>query len=302
MGADHPECPERLDAIEDRLKASGLADFLVRGSAEPAGDNLLLMAHSASYLAWLKNEHQMLMQEYSAGGPGYEYVDPDTRINRYTLQAIRRSAGLCVAATEAVFSGELDNAFCAVRPPGHHAERARAHGFCFVNNASIAAMFALESLGLQRVAVVDLDVHHGNGTEDILAGDARVIMVSYFQHPFFPHMGVPPKAENMFNFPVEHYTKGDAIRELVIEKWLPVLIDFKPQMIFISAGFDAHREDDMGQLGLVENDFAWITSELMQVAKLDAGGRIVSCLEGGYDLSALGRCAEAHIRTLAGLD
>ncbi|CAK7023983.1 Histone deacetylase-like amidohydrolase [Saezia sanguinis] len=302
MGSGHPECPERLDAIEDRLIASGLADFLERRSADLASDNALMMAHSAAYLAWLKSEHELLLEEYAAGGPSYRYVDPDTTINQYTLQAIRRSAGMSIAATEAVFSGELNNAFCAVRPPGHHAERARAHGFCFVCNVALAALFALDVLGLQRVAVVDFDVHHGNGTEDILAGDERALMVSFFQHPFFPHMGVPPKADNMINIPVEHYTKGEAIRDIVQEKWLPALDRFEPQMIFISAGFDAHREDDMGQIGLVENDYAWITSQLMQVADRHAGGKIVSCLEGGYDLSALGRSVEAHIRTLAGLD
>ena len=174
-------------------------------------------------------------------------------------------------------------------------------GFCFFNNVAIAARYALERHGLQRVAVVDFDVHHGNGTEDILQGDERVLMVGLFQHPFYPYSGTEHPAANMVNLPIPAYTRGPAIREQIENVWMPRLLDFKPEMIFISAGFDAHREDDLGQLGLVEQDYAWITSRIKDVARIHSAGRIVSCLEGGYNLSALGRSVEAHIRVLADL-
>lgn len=301
MGPGHPECPERLDAIEDRLIASGLAELLDRREAEPAPDVALLRAHSPGHLAHLHSEEEMLLAEFSAGGPSYRHIDTDTLMNAHTCTAAWRAAGLAISATEAVASGELDAAFCAVRPPGHHAERRRAMGFCFINHVAVAALHALDALGFQRVAVVDFDVHHGNGTEDILAGDPRVLMTGFFQHPFYPHSGVPPKAPNMINVPVERYTRGAAIREVVRTHWLPRLDAFAPEMIFFSAGFDAHREDEMGQMGLVEEDYAWITREICEVARKHARGRIVSCLEGGYDLSALGRSVAVHLRELAGV-
>jgi acetoin utilization deacetylase AcuC-like enzyme len=172
-------------------------------------------------------------------------------------------------------------------------------GFCFFNNVAIAAKYALDRHGLTRVAIVDFDVHHGNGTEDIVAGDERILMVSFFQHPFYPPGGSLSNAGNLVNIPVPAYTKGMDVRELIEATWMPRLEEFKPEMIFISAGFDAHREDDMGQMGLVEQDYAWITDRIKSVADRHAKGRIVSCLEGGYALSALGRSVEAHIRVLA---
>ena len=196
-------------------------------------------------------------------------------------------------------AGELENAFCAVRPPGHHACRDKAMGFCFFNNVAVAARHALEHHGLHRVAIVDFDVHHGNGTEDILSNDPRVLMVSIFQHPFYPFSGTEHPAPNMCNVPVPAYTRGMDVRELIEAMWMPRLEEFKPQMIFVSAGFDAHREDDLGQLGLNENDYYWITSRIHDVARRFAHGRIVSMLEGGYNLDALARSVEAHVRVLA---
>jgi acetoin utilization deacetylase AcuC-like enzyme len=174
-------------------------------------------------------------------------------------------------------------------------------GFCFFNNVAVAVKHAIHQHGLERVAVVDFDVHHGNGTEDILANDAHVLMVSFFQHPFYPYSGTEKHASNMVNIPVPAYTRGIEVRDLVENYWVPRLEEFKPEMIFISAGFDAHREDDMGQMGLTEQDYAWITQRICDIAKRHAKGRIVSCLEGGYALSALGRSVEAHLRVLADL-
>jgi acetoin utilization deacetylase AcuC-like enzyme len=301
MGPGHPECPERLDAIEDRLLASGLDIALERREAPEASLDEIELAHDRMHVAAMRGLGATLADEINAGGPRYAQIDPDTSMNVHTWSAILRGAGAAMAATDAVIAGELANAFCAVRPPGHHATRSRAMGFCIFNNVAIAAKYALERHGLQRVAVVDFDVHHGNGTENILSGDARALMVGFFQHPFYPYSGTDAPAGNMLNLPVPAYTKGLAIRELIEAHWMPRLEAFKPEMIFISAGFDAHREDDLGQLGLVEADYAWITRRLMDVAKWHAKGRIVSTLEGGYNLSALGRSVEAHLRALADL-
>jgi len=299
MGPGHPECPERLDAIEDRLLISGVGDALDRREAPiaPLGD--IELAHGRMHVVSLRGLSDVLKEDINAGGPSHSQVDPDTSLNVHTWDAALRAAGAALAATDAVMAGELENAFCAVRPPGHHACRDKAMGFCFLNNVAIAAKYALERHGLKRVAIVDFDVHHGNGTEDIVAGDERILMVSFYQHPFYPMNWPLSNADNLVNLPVPAYTKGMDIRELIESMWIPRLEAFKPQMIFISAGFDAHREDDMGQMGLVEQDYAWITSRIKDVARRHAKGRIVSCLEGGYALSALARSVEAHIRVLA---
>ncbi len=294
MGRDHPECPARLAAIEDRLISAGLDWALQRPQVPLAQEQQLELAHSALYLAELRDRGSV--------EEGYAWIDPDTLMNPHTLRAALRAAGAALAATDAVLDGELDNAFCAVRPPGHHATHDRAMGFCFINNVAVAARHALDRRGLERVAVVDFDVHHGNGTEDILAGDSRVLMVSFFQHPFYPYSGTEHPADNMLNVPLPAYTAGAQVREVVAHRWLPRLREFAPQMIFISAGFDAHREDDMAQMGLVESDYAWITRAIRDLADEVCQGRIVSCLEGGYNLSALGRSVAEHLRVLAGVD
>jgi acetoin utilization deacetylase AcuC-like enzyme len=250
------------------------------------------------HLAALRGLSDGLRDEIAAGGPTHAQIDPDTSINVHSWDAILMAAGAAIDATDAVIAGELANAFCAVRPPGHHATRNQAMGFCFVNNVAVAAKYALERHGLKRVAIIDFDVHHGNGTEDIVAGDNRILMCSFYQHPFYPvwdHATAP----NLVNLPVPAYTKGMDIRELVEMMWIPRLEAHKPEMIFISAGFDAHREDDMGQMGLVEQDYAWLTRRIKDMAMRHAKGRIVSCLEGGYALSALARSVEAHLRELA---
>ena len=301
MGRGHPECPERLDAIEDRLLAMGVLDALDKREAPLASTELLELAHDPLHVASIRRLAEEVQAQDEAGGSALVHIDPDTAMNRYSWDAALRAAGAALAATDAVLAGELENAFCAVRPPGHHACRSRAMGFCIFNNIAVAARYALERHGLARVAIVDFDVHHGNGTEDILAGDERVLMVGLFQHPFYPYSGFEPEAANMVNLPVPAFTRGPAIRELIEKHWLPRLEAFRPEMIFISAGFDAHREDDLGQLGLVESDYTWITRQVRELARRHAKGRIVSSLEGGYNLGALGRSVEAHVRALADL-
>ena len=301
MGDGHPECPERLAAIEDRLLICGVMDALEQRDAPAAATTDLELAHSRKHVAALRGLTDMLREEIDAGGPRYAQVDPDTCLNIHTWDAALHAAGAALAATDAVLAGELENAFCAVRPPGHHACREQAMGFCFFNNVASAAKYALERHGLKRVAIVDFDVHHGNGTEDIVAGDERILMVSFYQHPFYPVGGARSDAPNLLNLPVPAYTRGMEIRELIETHWIPRLEAHRPEMLFISAGFDAHREDELGQLGLVEQDYAWITQRVKDLARRHAQGRIVSCLEGGYDLSALGRSVEAHLRVLADL-
>ncbi|MGI4776733.1 MAG: histone deacetylase family protein [Janthinobacterium lividum] len=301
MGDGHPECPQRLDAIEDRLLLSGVGDALERGDVPLATLPQIVRAHSVAHLEHLEELSQRLIEDQPAGGPAQALLDPDTVLMRYSVLAARRAAGAAIAATDAVMAGELENAFCAVRPPGHHACREQAMGFCFLNNVAIAARHATGVHGLDRVAVVDFDVHHGNGTEDILADDPHVLMVGFFQHPFYPFGGVDHPADNMLNLPVAAYTRGMDVRELIEMVWMPRLEAFRPQMIFISAGFDAHRDDELGQLRLNEQDFAWITERVRGVAQRHAQGRIVSMLEGGYNLDALAASVEAHIRVLADL-
>jgi acetoin utilization deacetylase AcuC-like enzyme len=299
MGRGHPECPERLAAIDDRLLISGVADALVRCEAPLASLDDIELAHGRMHVASLRGLSETLIDDVAAGGPNHAQIDPDTSMNVDSWSAILRGAGAALAATDAVMAGELENAFCAVRPPGHHACRDKAMGFCFINNVAVAAKYALKRHGLKRVAIVDFDVHHGNGTEDIVAGDDRILMVSFYQHPFYPHGGSRSDADNLINVPVPAYTKGHVVRELIESLWIPRLEAHQPEMIFISAGFDAHREDDLGQMGLVEADYAWITNRIMDVARTHAQQRIVSCLEGGYNLSALSRSVEAHLRALA---
>ncbi len=296
MGRGHPECPQRLAAIDDYLLASGLDVALERHEAPLVDLDDVARAHARGYV----NELVDVLERVQADGR-MRALDPDTVAGAGTWAAVQRAAGAAVAATDAVIDGRAENAFCAVRPPGHHATRNTAMGFCFFNNVAIAARHALHVRGLERVAIVDFDVHHGNGTEDIIANDERVLMVSIFQDHFYPFSGGVPLGTNMVNVPVPAYTRGPEVRELIEQNWMPRLEAFRPQMIFISAGFDAHREDDLGQLGLVEADYEWMTLRIKGVAERHAKGRIVSCLEGGYNLGALARSVAAHLRVLAGI-
>lgn len=290
MGSFHPESPSRLSAISDHMIAQGLDPYFVYHDAPLATFEQLLRVHSAAHLERLKRSSPEL---------GIVHLDPDTAMNPHTWQAALRSAGAGVLAVDLVMAGEVQNAFCAIRPPGHHCERANAMGFCFFNNIAVAAAHALNAHKLSRVAIIDFDVHHGNGTEDCFKGNEQVLMASIFQHPFYPYSGAENPAFNMLNVPLAAGADGEEFRMVVSDVWLPRLREFKPEMILISAGFDAHYEDDMGSLKLVEKDYAWATEQLKQIANEFAHGRIVSMLEGGYSLSALARSVGAHIRVLA---
>jgi acetoin utilization deacetylase AcuC-like enzyme len=290
MGSFHPESPARLTAISDHLIAQGIDAYFDYHEAPAASFEQLLRVHPASHLERLKRASPMT---------GIAHLDPDTAMCPHTWSAALRSAGAGCLAVDLVMAGKAQNAFCAVRPPGHHAERTSAMGFCFFNNIAVAAAHALAVHGLKRVAIIDFDVHHGNGTEDIFKGNERVLMCSIFQHPFYPYSGADDPAPNMCNVPLPAGSGGDEFRAAVADCWLPRLDDFKPEMVLISAGFDAHYEDDMGSMKLVEKDYAWVTGQMKDVAARHAGGRVVSMLEGGYILSALARSVAAHLRVLA---
>jgi acetoin utilization deacetylase AcuC-like enzyme len=287
MGHHHPEQPARLSAISDRLIASGLDMALHRIDAPLVAREQLKAAHDAAYI-----------DEIHAASPsdGLVWLDGDTAMNPHTLQAALRAAGAVVMGVDLVMRGEARTVFCGVRPPGHHAERHRAMGFCLFNNVAVGAYHAINAHGVKRVAIVDFDVHHGNGTEDIVSGDERVLFCSTFQHPFYPHTGYAGSATNIVNTPLSAGDGGAAFRRAVEHYWLPRLEAFAPELILISAGFDAHTADTMAGLNLVESDYAWVTRRLVAQAERSAGGRIVSSLEGGYDLHALARSVEAHLK------
>ncbi len=288
----HPECPQRLTAIEDQLAAKGLMDFLYYHEAPNASILQLERAHDKKYVEWIYNNSPL---------EGLRHVDPDTCMNPFTLEAAQRSAGAGILATDLAVSGELKRSFCNVRPPGHHAEKDAAMGFCFFNNIAVAALHAIQHHKLKRVAIVDFDVHHGNGTEDILAHNPHVLFCSTYQHPFYPGYAGKTIDELMVNVPLAAGTKGPDYRKAVEEHWLPALRKFKPEIIYISAGFDAHIDDDMGGFNLMDSDYIWITDQICKLSDEFAQGRVISMLEGGYDLPSLGRCASEHVKVLMGL-
>ncbi|MGZ5038441.1 MAG: histone deacetylase family protein [Usitatibacter sp.] len=290
MGEGHPESPERLDAISDYLHSTGLMGLLVPYDAPAATVEQLGRAHSTLHV-----------REIMACSPseGYVQLDPDTAMNPHSLDAALHAAGAAVLATDLVLKGDVDRAFCAVRPPGHHATREAAMGFCLFNNVAVGIRHALDVHGLERVALADFDVHHGNGSEDILANDPRVLMVSTFQRDLYPFLGNVPLGINMENVGLAKGTGGEELRRAFEDSWRPRLEAFRPQALFISAGFDAHRADEMGGLRWVEADYAWITRSLVEVAERHCDGRVVSCLEGGYHLFHLARSVAAHVRELA---
>jgi acetoin utilization deacetylase AcuC-like enzyme len=292
MGAGHPESPARLHAIQDQLIASGIFDFLNHYDAPKASKEALALVHAAEYI------DSVFKLSPSAG---LVHLDGDTAMNPYSLSATLHATGAVVKGVDLVMSGSVQNAFCSIRPPGHHAGRASAAGFCIFNHVAVAAAHALKNHGLQRVAIADFDVHHGDGTEDIFHDDPRVMLCSTFRHPYYPYKGAESGNDHIINVPLAAGSNGDVFRAAVTEQWLPALERFKPQLVLISAGFDAHREDDMGGLALREADYLWITEVLKDVAKRHCNNRIVSTLEGGYSLHALGRSVMTHIKSLSEL-
>jgi acetoin utilization deacetylase AcuC-like enzyme len=291
-GAEHPECAARISAIQDRLIAAHLFDFLHHQDAPEVTEQQLLRVHDAEYLQRV---------ESSVPQEGLAYLDPDTPISPLSLKAAKRAAGAAALAVDMVMGGSVDNAFCAVRPPGHHAERNRTMGFCIYNNVAVGAAQALEGHGLKRVAILDFDVHHGNGNEQIFAEDPRVMVCSSFQHPFYPDTPIDENNDRIICAPLEATARSDEFRAAIESVWLPALSRFRPEMILVSAGFDAHREDEMSGVSLTEDDYRWVTEKILQVADGFSSGRVVSTLEGGYDLSALARSVQAHLKVLMNL-
>ncbi len=292
MGSFHPESPQRLRAIDDRLIAAGLMDHLRHYEAPAASDAQLTRVHSPAYLqrlAELSPRH------------GQVSLDPDTAMNPHSLEAARHAAGAVLLATDLVVAGTVENAFCAVRPPGHHAEPDRAMGFCLFNNIAIGAAHALAHHGLQRIAIIDFDVHHGNGTETMFRHEPRVLFCSSFQHPYYPYTPLDESRATLVELPLKAGSNGVAFRAGYAAKILPAVEAFAPQMIFVSAGFDGHIEDEMGALALSDDDYTWVTEQIVALARRHAAGRIVSTLEGGYALDALGRAAARHIKALMGI-
>lgn len=305
MGDHHPENGNRLTAISDQLIRSGL-DYVVRQfDSKPIDKSLLALAHTQKYIDFVFDNAPTEVN----GEAGENFtVGEDAVMNSKTLTSILYSAGAAVDAVDLVMDGTLGSAFCATRPPGHHAEHDKGMGFCFFNNVAIAAAYAKQKYGLKRVAIVDFDVHHGNGTEDIIKNvfkaspkdDKGYLFCSSYQYPLYPFDIEESDTPPIINTPLAATTKGKEFREKLSAHWLPALHKFKPELIIISAGFDAHIEDDMSQVSLTEADYRWITDELKVIANEYSGGKIVSVLEGGYAPSALGRSVVAHINGLIG--
>lgn len=289
MGESHPESPERLASILEFLQASGLLSELVRVEAPAVEREALRRVHPEHYLA--------MLERLQPREQGLAWIDADTAMNSFTLQAGAHAAGAAVAATRAVMAGELANAFCAGRPPGHHAERMQAMGFCFYNNVAIGVHEALAA-GVERVAVIDFDVHHGNGTVEAFMDEPRVMVCSSFQHPFYPYRMFDVDRPNIVNTPLDAGCRGAEFRRRVEAAWLKRLDAHAPQIVFVSAGFDAHAHDPLGGLALHEADFRWVSELIADIAQRHAGGRIVSLLEGGYDLDALARSVDVHMQVL----
>jgi acetoin utilization deacetylase AcuC-like enzyme len=291
-GLGHPESAERLKSIERSLSGPAFLS-LVRKQAPRGNLDQVRRVHT-----------DKLIERVQAALPkdGFGYIDADTVLSPESLEAALHAVGAACAAVDAVFAGEVRNAFCAIRPPGHHAEPDTAMGFCLFNNAAIAAAHARKQHGIKRVAIVDFDVHHGNGTQRAFEKNPEVLYASTHQSPWYPGTGRASETGvgNLLNVPLSAGSGGKEFRAAMNEKILPFIDRFASELILVSAGFDAHRDDPLGDLNLVEEDYAWATTELMTLADRHAGGRLVSVLEGGYNLNALGRSVAAHVKALMG--
>jgi acetoin utilization deacetylase AcuC-like enzyme len=291
IGHDHPESPRRLQAIEDRLLARGWMDFFQRHEAPQASRSALERAHTAAHVDEVLRHRHI--------GPRIVAVDGDTAYGEHTVEAALHAAGAGLLGVDLLLQGRAQLAFCAVRPPGHHAERAQAMGFCFFNNVAVAAAHAL-ARGLDSVAILDFDLHYGNGTADIFQDDPRVLLLSTYQHPLYPHWRGIAHARNLVDVPLRAHSDGAAFRQAVVEYWLPALERQRPQMILVSAGFDAHAADPLGDLRLREADFQWVGALIRDIADTTAQGRVLATLEGGYDVDALARSVEAFLTPFVG--
>ncbi len=288
----HPECPQRLAAITDALSAAGVYERLTPVEARPATPAELALVHSEAYLEAL----------FELGPEsGFVRIDPDTFVAPHTLEAAVLAAGAAVQASDLVLNGDAEAAFCCARPPGHHAGPDYAMGFCYLNNVAVAAAHALTYPAVERVAVLDFDVHHGNGTEDIFADDPRVLLCSVYQHPFYPFTGSGDQPERIVNAPLPAGSDGAAVLDAIETLWGPAIDRFAPQAFFLSAGFDAHAGDPLAEFHLSDADYTALTEWIIARAARHASGRIVSCLEGGYSLDHLGGAVSAHLRALAGI-
>ncbi|ALM52534.1 histone deacetylase family protein [Halomonas huangheensis] len=291
VGPEHPECPMRLDAIRVQLMRSGLLQQTMQADAREATDEQLLRVHTAEHLQALTHK---------SPDSGLASVDGDTLMTPDSLRAARLAAGAVVKGVDQVMREKADNVFCAVRPPGHHAETDKAMGFCLFNNIAVAAAHARNEYGVKRIAILDFDVHQCNGTVDIFKNDSDVLICTSFQSPFYPWRYLEGDYPNVINTPLAAGSGSSEFRHAIEHDWLPALEEFRPQLVLISAGFDAHREDPMAELCLEDQDYYWVTLKSIEIARRHAEGRLVSVLEGGYHLNALGRCVEAHIRALLG--
>ncbi len=290
-GPGHPERADRLRAISRILEGEAF-QFLLRADAPLASETAVARVHPQAYIDALRRH---------TPERGLVHVDGDTVLSAKSFEAALRAAGAAIHAVDQVMTGQVRNAFCAVRPPGHHAEPKRAMGFCLFNNVAIAAEHARSVHGAERVAVVDFDVHHGNGTQAMFWGEKDLMYASTHQMPLFPgtgHLAEQGVAGNIINAPLRSGDDSYHFREAFNSRIIPGLHDFSPDLVIVSAGFDAHRNDPLGGLGLTDADFIWATQKLLEIAQGHAGGRLVSLLEGGYDLQALAQSAGAHVRTL----
>ena len=288
-GIQHPECGSRLNAIHDAIIENQLESQLLFLDAPLATKKQLYSAHSKEYVDSIFD----IAPENEA-----IWLDPDTFMTPGTLNAALRSAGANVHAVDLLMQNKATQIFCSVRPPGHHAEFSHAMGFCLFNNIAVGAAYAKQKYGINRIAIIDFDVHHGNGTEDIFQNDSSVLFCSLFQHPYYPYKGNETHSDHIVNVPISAGTKGDKYRDLFTTKCIPEIEKFEPELIFVSAGFDAHLEDDLAQVCLIDEDYAWLAVEIKRIANKYCDGKLILTLEGGYNLSALSRSIVAVIKEL----
>lgn len=288
MGDDHPECPARIQVIEQTIEHASINQFIKRFQATDATMAQIKAVHESEYV-----------DKIFASSPQKETVrlDADTSMNPYTLKAALKAAGSVILAVDLVIKQEANSAFCNIRPPGHHAERARAMGFCIFNNLAVGVMHAILNHAIKRIAIIDFDVHHGNGTEDIFIDNQQVLFCSSFQYPFYPYSGADTRSKNILNVPMPGGISSNQFRQQVSQQWFTAIAEFQPELLFFSAGFDAHQHDMMANFNLLEKDYYWLTSSLVAITRqFKQPCPIISVLEGGYALNVLGDCVVAHLQ------